>query len=247
MPTLKDAAVVLRRLDYSESSQVLALFTRLNGKARVIAKGIKRSTRTRFAPALDLLDIGTVVFSVRHPRQEALAILTEWSQTQPAGNLRERLDRLYAAQYAAAMTAELTEDWDPHPQLFDAIRTLFDELATAAQTLSSVVRFQRTLLAEIGSIPVFDHCVGCGNPSPPITDLCFSSFDGGLICRDCEAARSEKRGVPRDALAWLRGEAEHASVGAPAGLKPAFEILDYHLTHLMGHAHPLSRMYASAC
>ena len=73
MPLIRDAAVVLGRIDYSESSQILVLFTREHGKVRAIAKGAKRSTKTRFAPGVDLLDIGTVIFSVRHERAEGLA------------------------------------------------------------------------------------------------------------------------------------------------------------------------------
>jgi hypothetical protein len=72
--------------------------------------------------------------------------------------------------------------------------------------------------------------------------LHFSALEGGLICRDSEPAYTEKRGLPRAARAWLV-----AGSGPPPGLRPAFEILDYHLTHLLGRALPLSRMYLAAC
>jgi DNA repair protein RecO (recombination protein O) len=242
MAAIKDQAIVLRRLDYSESSQVLALFTRHHGKARVIAKGIKRSTRTRFAPALDLLDAGTAVMSVRHPRQEALAILTEWAQSRPAGGLRDRLDRLYAAQYAAALTADLTEDWDPHVVLHDALAGLLDTLSTAETTLAHVVGFQRVLLGEVGLIPDFGRCVACGRIAPPAAGLQFSSREGGLICRDCEGAFSEKRSVPVGALAWLSG-----GTSDERGLRAACELLDYHAAHLVGRPIAVSRTYFSVC
>ncbi len=61
MALISDRAIVLRRLDYSETSQILALFTREYGQVRVIAKGIKRSTRSRFAVGIDLLEVGQVV------------------------------------------------------------------------------------------------------------------------------------------------------------------------------------------
>src|SRR5215510_10576041 len=99
MPLLRDSAVVLGRLDYSETSQILVLFTREQGKVRAIAKGAKRSTKARFAPGIDLLDIGSVVISVRHERAEGLATLTEWKQTRSLSGLREKLERLSAAQY----------------------------------------------------------------------------------------------------------------------------------------------------
>ena len=55
MPLVKDEAIVLRRLDSSESSQVLVFFTREHGPQRLIAKGIKRGTKQRFATGIDLL------------------------------------------------------------------------------------------------------------------------------------------------------------------------------------------------
>ncbi|MFQ5491439.1 MAG: DNA repair protein RecO [Phycisphaerae bacterium] len=88
MTSIRDQGIVLRRLDFSESSQVLVLLTRDHGKVRVIAKGIKRSTKTRFGTAIDLLDVGQVVLSVRAPRQEALATLTEWDQSRSLLGLR---------------------------------------------------------------------------------------------------------------------------------------------------------------
>ncbi len=37
MASVKDVAIVLRRLDYSETSQVLAMLTREHGQQRLIA------------------------------------------------------------------------------------------------------------------------------------------------------------------------------------------------------------------
>ena len=146
MAIIKDDAVILRRLDYSVTSQVLAVFTRMHGKVRLIAKGIKRSTKDKFAAGLDLLDIGHLTFSARNVRQEALATLTEWVQSQAGAALRDALDRLLAAQYAAFVAAELTEDWDPHPELYDGICNAIWALAEGARPVRTLVAFQRCLL-----------------------------------------------------------------------------------------------------
>ncbi|NOX58994.1 MAG: DNA repair protein RecO [Planctomycetes bacterium] len=242
MAIIKDNAVVLRRLDYSESSQVLAVFTREHGKVRLIAKGIKRATRGRFAPAIDLLDTGHLVFSVRTLRQEALAILTEWTQSEAGAALRDRLDRLLAAQYVAFAVAELTEDWDPHPLLFDGIRQTLTSLTTDTQTLATVTAFQRCLLHEVGSFPILDHCVGCLRPIQARGAIFLSSREGGLLCCDCEGARSEKYAIGRDVLLRMRGEP-----GTLDAILPAFRAFDYYLSHLMGKPNPISRMLLVAC
>ena len=94
MPLEDDDAVVLQRLDYSESSQVLVFFTHRHGKVRAIAKGVKRSTKKRFAVGIELLELGHLVFSTRTARQSALAILTEWKPGRPLGGQRRAVEDL---------------------------------------------------------------------------------------------------------------------------------------------------------
>lgn len=233
MPLLHDAAVVLGRLDYSETSQILVLFTREHGKVRAIAKGAKRSTKTRFAPGVDLLEIGSVMFSVRHERAEGLATLTEWKQTRSLSGLREKLDRINAAQYAAEITARLTEDWDPHADLFDELIETLAWLAESKDALERVVRYQIILLDKIGSLPRFDACVVCDRDM----DLThFSSFEGGLICRNCEVGRVEKWEIAPATIEYLNLSQEGAASTPPDKntVPSAFAVLNYHISHLMG-------------
>lgn len=239
MALTKDEAVVLRRQDYSETSQVLVFFTRANGKVRAIAKGVKRSTKTRFAVGIDLLDAGHLVFSTRTPQPSTLATVTEWKQTRAFLGLRERLDRLHAAQYAADIVAGLTEDWDPHPVLYDRFVERLGRLCETTSVLPDLIEFQRVVLREIGSLPELDRCVSCGRRPAPREPVHFSSFQGGLICRDCEPAEIEKRMIDPESLAVLRGNSE-----AAAAVPAAFETFTYHLAHLMGRS-PASASWLS--
>ena len=238
MPIVRDHAVVIGRLDYSESSQVVVLFARDHGKIRAIAKGIKRSTKTRFAPGIDLLDVGQVVVSSRQERSASLATLREWKETRSTLALREKIFRIQAGQYAAEITGHLTEDWDPHPSLFDHLTATLTTLLAADEPIGAVVSYQRTLLKEIGSLPRFDACAVCGR----LEDLIFfSSFEGGMLCRHCESGRVEKREVSPAAVRILSDP--HGVVTAEIGV---FDVLDYHISHLMGREPKLSRFLISS-
>ncbi|MGD2110437.1 MAG: DNA repair protein RecO [Phycisphaerae bacterium] len=235
MSLTRDDAVILSRLDYSETSQVLVLFTRQHGKVRAIAKGIKRGTKTRFATGVDLLDIGTVVISRRHERSANLAILTEWKQTRALPDLRRNLSTIHAAQYAAEITGHLTEDWDPHAEVFDALTATLAALAEPDAGLDTVVPFQVQLLTAIGLIPRWDACARCART----TDLThLSSFEGSMICRHCEPGQVEKWEVSAPALDVLRGLCAGrppAGIGTPVATA-AFAVLNYHISHLIGKA-----------
>lgn len=226
MPIIHDSAVALRRLDYSESSQIVVFFTRAHGQVRGMARGIKRSTKTRFAVGIDLLDIGMLSVSSRGERPVGLATVTEWKQTRSLAGLREKLERVHAAQYAAEITTRLTHEWDPHPELFEALVEYLCTLASGRGSLGTVVRFQLDLLHSIGSPPRFDACIACST-AQSIT--CFSSHEGGVICRNCEGGFHEKRELSPQTLAVLRGEASTPTEGP-------FVLLNYHLSHLMGRA-----------
>jgi DNA repair protein RecO (recombination protein O) len=159
-----------------------------------------------------------------------LATVTEWKQTESLGGLRERLARLRAAEYAAEVVAGLTEDWDPHPTVFDGLVGLLRELCEASDTVTPLVRFQRGLLTDVGSWPEFRACLSCGRVDGGQAVAYFSSHEGGLLCRDCEAAFVEKLEVAPDTLRGLIGQPD--AVSAPS----AFGVLNYHISHLMGRA-----------
>ncbi len=231
MAHIHDSAVVLKRLDFSESSQVVVAYTRDHGKVHMIAKGARRSTRTRFSPGIDLLEEGAVVLSVRRPAQEQLAIVTEWKQVRLFSGLRESLPRLNAAQYAADILAGLTEVWDPHPPLYDGFIRTLAALTDADRVLVDVLEFQRLLLEQCGLLPRLDVCVACGRLPDASQDIYFSSFEGGLLCRDCEGARVEKRlvTVPLDVL-------RNAKAPTDADVAASFDLFNYHLSHLTGRS-----------
>ncbi len=228
MPLISDQAIVLRRTEYSESSQVVTLFSRTNGKVRVIAKGARRSTAKRFNAGMELLEVGQLVFFVRQVGQEALATLTEWKQTRVFLGLTETLPRFHASQYVADVVSALTEDWDAHPTLFDQTVAFLSQLSQGKNVIPGLVTFQRQLLDEVGLLPQTDRCVGCGGGLEQSRDIYFSSHEGGLLCRNCEGARVEKRRV-----AVRRAVLEGTSPTTDADQGGWFDLFDYHLSHIM--------------
>jgi len=238
MALIKDEAFVLRRLDFSETSQVLAIFTRDHGQQSVLYKGAKRATKTRASIGIDLLEKGDAVFSLRPGKEDRMATLTDWRQRDGFRHLRNSLGALYSAEYAADVTLSLTERHDAHPPLFDSINSLFNDLA-APPYLDSVARFQWELLTHVGLQPEMRNCAACGKDTSADEILFFSSHQGGALCRDCETHAIEKRRLSR-ATADVLIDASKRSVGR------AFMLLDYHLRETIGRPPRLSKMLQSA-
>lgn len=196
---------MLRHLDYSETSQVLACLTREHGQRRLIAKGIKRGTKKgKPSTTIDILERGEMVFIVRPQAENDLAILTEWKQLDAHLGLRDSLPAWYAGQYAAEITSAMTEEADPHPELFDALAALLNALATGSLPLVSLVSYQCGLLISAGLWPALDRCMLCNRPAPSGRAGYYSPVQGGLICRQCEPQVSMKTYVGAAALEALR-------------------------------------------
>src|SRR2546423_13401264 len=130
MPSEKAHGLVIRTADWSETSRIATLWTRELGKVRVLAKGGRR-LKSNFESALDLLTVCSIV--LLRKSSGGLDLLTEAQVVERFPHLRQDLQALYAGYYVAELLADLTEDYDPHP-------ILFDEALDALQTLGTVVR-----------------------------------------------------------------------------------------------------------
>jgi len=186
MALTRDRCICLRKVEFSETSQIVTLLARRHGLVRLIAKGAHRRTKagaSKFDGGLDLLDLGDAVFSLR--LEKDLATLTEWSLRDGHLELRGDLRSLYLAQYAAEMSGLLIEEHDPHPQLFDRLEQTIGELATPRRE-EVFLAFQLDLFREAGYLPDLSACANCRAPFSDRIPWSFSPSRGGIVCRDCE-------------------------------------------------------------
>jgi DNA repair protein RecO (recombination protein O) len=241
MAAEKARALVLRTTDWSETSRIATLWTREHGKVRALAKGGRR-LRSNFENALDLLSVCSIVFLRKS--SGSLDLLTEAQVVQRFPGLRTDLTALYAGYYVAELLAEATQEYDPHPPLFDEALAALDALGGAGRQDSEppqsgprVARFEMVLLRELGYLPVLERCAGCGRPADE-TDLAFSPAAGGGVCRGCR--RGHPDGAALSARAW-RVLRELADPGdgwrRPWGLEARAEVrqlLGRYVTYVLG-------------
>lgn len=182
MSAEKTTGLVIRQADFSESSRVVTLFTRDFGKISAVAKGAKR-LKGPFESALDLLTESRLVFLKKS--SGGLDLLTECQLMArfrpPAGNLHS----LYGGYYVAELLAGLTEEYDPHPVLYDEAVTTLRRLAEEADFRWPVLRFEVILLREIGHLPDFRACLACGRAVVDYANFVFWVSQGGLLCPNC--------------------------------------------------------------
>lgn len=183
MPMVKDEAICIRLMDWSETSQIAVLLTEHHGKVAATAKGAKRrnpSTLERFSGGVEMLTRAEAVLIIK-PSTE-LANLTEYDLIDAHWHLRRDLRAFGLGMYAADLVHHLLAAGDPHPRTFHALRRLLADLADRPRQAEALLRFQWAVIDDVGSRPVLDHDAQTAEPLPDRGEtLAFSPAAGGLV------------------------------------------------------------------
>jgi DNA repair protein RecO (recombination protein O) len=227
MAAEKALALVVRGTDWSETSRITTLFTREFGKVRGLAKGGRR-LKSSFDVAFDLLTVCNVVFLRK--AHGGLDLLTEAQLVEQFPVLRRDLTALYAGFYVAELLADGTQDYDPHPALFDAALDTLRGLGTRIP--DSVSAFELVWLKELGYSPRLDVCAACGADPLPAGSVraTFSPTAGGVLCPNCGPASPDRRPLTAAGLSTLR---RLDAAAGPPDLGPARGELRQLLGHLV--------------
>ncbi|MDQ7778306.1 MAG: DNA repair protein RecO [Planctomycetota bacterium] len=184
MTICKTRGLAIRKLDYSETSQIVTFLTEGYGKTKTIAKGIKRP-KSRLGGAVDLLADCEVVF-LEKPGGD-LHILTECEATSIFAGLREDPERAEAAFAAADLLDRFVYPGERGKECYQLSVELLGALDRGEERAEILfLAFVARLLKIHGLLPLVGHCVAC-REARPARESMFSSRLGGLLCKRCLA------------------------------------------------------------
>ena len=238
MAAEKATAIVLRLVDFSESSSVVTMLTREFGKVGALAKGAYRQ-KGPFDSALDLLTRCRIVFLRKS--SGGLDLLTEAKlehRFRPSGR---DLSSLYAGYYLAELLLSLTDDYDPHPELFDVADRMLVALASGVPVTSGVLRFELAALRLLGHLPNLDSCVECGEPVAAEGRIAFGQLAGGVLCAKCRPGQRHVVSISSGVLGALRRFADEGnemwhSEDLDESIRGELRgVVNHYVSHLMGH------------
>jgi DNA repair protein RecO (recombination protein O) len=222
MPRFKEQAIVIRELDWSETSQIVTVLTQMRGKVRGLAKGSKRTSPSavaRYSGGFELLTLGQIVATIK-PTAE-LATITEWDLQETWRHFRTDLAAQRMGLYAADLANALLADHDPHPGTFAALRAALAGMVHpgAGGRGAALLLFQWQLLTDCGFKPELENDVRTGAELEPAAVYAFDPRAGGLtgeISAGTTAGGAEDGIGPwrvrRDTVEVLRDVARYAAV-----------------------------------
>lgn len=185
----RDQAIILRSYKLSESDKIVRILTREHGKRSVVAKGLRKTT-SRFGARLEPLSHVDILLYEGRSMDTVQQVETKRSFKE----LRENLNLFVIASAMAELADSLTQEHDPHPEVFDLLLRaliLAGDSRDSAEFIFSFFEFK--LLAAVGYGPGVEFCVLCGEPVGGGA-ASFSLDLGGLVCSSCSKRRFAETG-----------------------------------------------------
>ena len=146
---LHEPAFVLHQYPWSESSLILEVLTRHQGRVAILAKGVKRPS-SQFRAILLPLQLLSISYSGDAEVHTLKGAEWQGGLTMPAG------DALLSGYYLNELMMKLMARDDPHELLFDAYAQACIWLRDTQLLDVSLRAFELVLLREIGLLPALD-------------------------------------------------------------------------------------------
>ena len=175
--------------------------TRDFGRITALAKGARRP-KGPFEGSLDLLSVCRVVVIRKH--SEALDLLTEAKLLRRFRGAERSLERVYAGYYIAEMLRLLTDDNDPHPNVYELALQTLEQIDGSGQVASALAFFDAQALRMLGHAPATTRCTDCGNEVERSPRLTFALIGGGVVCRQCRGRQHQTVSVRREVIDELQ-------------------------------------------
>lgn len=178
-----EAAFVLHRYDWSESSLILEVFTRHHGRVVLAAKGVKRPS-SQFRPVL--LPLQPLRIGYSGEAEVRTLKSAEWV----GGHIMPQGEALLAGYYLNELLMRLLARDDAHPRLFDVYAQVVHILADGhdGMTAPALRAFELLLLRDLGVLPDLSSQTLTLSSLSPDTDYCLLPEAGLRTASDQERA-----------------------------------------------------------
>ncbi len=227
-------AIVLRHADWGEADRLLTLFTREQGKLRVVAKGA-RKVLSRKAGHLEPFTRITLQLA----RGRELPIVSQVETLDAYLPIREDLLRTGYAAYALELLDRFTYDEEGgNSSLFRLLADTLARLSKEPDGWLAVRYYEMRLLDFLGFHPQLFTCANCERAILP-EDQFFSPSAGGVVCPRCGQGLPGVWPISVEALKYLR-HFQRSSYADAARARPAPDvqkeieaIMQGYFTHLL--------------
>jgi DNA repair protein RecO (recombination protein O) len=177
-------ALVLRGVDFSETSRIVTLLTPHRGLVACMVKGVRRP-KSPFAASLDTMNRVEAVVYWKDSRN--VQLLAEAALLDDYGAVKRDLDKVTLAGFPLELALRTARENEPSDGLFGTLAHGLEQLARWPGPAKVHCCWQvLQLLTVAGYQPELDVCAHCGGAlgaSPRF------AYDSGAVCDECPGDR----------------------------------------------------------
>jgi len=176
----KTEGIVLKTMDYRETSMIATLFSKNYGKVKGVLKGI-RTDHKKFGSNLDKFSLNEFVY-YQYSKSD-LHLISQCDLKQYYFLIRKDYKRNLAANYMLELVNSIMQSEQPNKRIYKLMLNFLSDLENVKDIDKLVHIFQIKTLLYSGFRPHLDSCVNCQRKIKAQAN--FSSRSGGLVCEYC--------------------------------------------------------------
>ena len=175
MSIQKTQAIILRRQEVRETSLLLIAFSRDLGKIQGLIKGV-RGGRSAVPWYIEPLTLQSLVLYER--RRSPVALVSHCDLIDPFDGVRRDLTRLSYASYCLDLVDTMTENGDPHPEIFQLLLGALKALEGGAEPKTTARFLEAHLLKASGLLPEAESLGLSAGGNMSLQQILQTSFEG---------------------------------------------------------------------
>lgn len=191
-------AIVLKTMDFRETSKIATFFTKDYGKVKGIMKGVRSDPR-KFGSNVDKFSVNDVVY-YQYSRSD-LHLISKCDLKQFYFPVRQDYKKSMAATYALELVDAVLPTEEKNTKVYQLLLDYLEELQDVKDVDRLVYILQIKILNLSGFKPFLDACVSCGKKVHG--RVRFSLKEGGLICPDCPTRETTFSFISKGAISSL--------------------------------------------
>jgi DNA repair protein RecO (recombination protein O) len=231
---LKTSALVLKSINWSESSKIVSLYTRTQGRIDVIAKGARRRN-SQYTGILETLNsIEAIIYF--SPSRE----LQNLGQVSLENNFTTIRSHLHHTAYALGILEliyTLIHPKEGDEIFYDFVLRMLEEISRHPSPVIILWYFLIKLASYLGFKPQFLSCHECGS-KVKTASACFQLKDGAIYCLTCSPDRANTYELSGELYRFLNllQHTHHKKIAQITSFpKPASKCTDFLLNYLTYH------------
>ncbi len=179
---IKDEAIILRKTKFSNSSLILQLYSKDNGKISVLVKGA-RSSKSKIGSKIDTLNHVEFIFYKKAGRDIQLA--TEINLIEHYPKIKEDLEKIKYASSICELIMKLIPEHEASERIYKGTIKMLNHFDNSKDSENLLfAKYIVFFIKETGFELSFEKCSICNKELKNETPNAFSYSDG-IICGEC--------------------------------------------------------------